>query len=189
MRDFYKDLIDSNNLSESKEILDLYEKKFHSKIKNRIKITDRSSQKKGYDIELHLEDGRILTIEEKFRPDSKKFYPDLLVEIKHTNGDTRMGWLYKSNAEILAYFQRKPDDSAFNLTLWKLKEISEWTKSNNFLSLLDLGYIKEIISHSNINKNQWTTINYAIPFNILKKTNLNYKANKINYLPLEFFKS
>jgi hypothetical protein len=188
MRNFNDDLKDSDKFSDSLEIIQLYEKKFRSKIKEKEKITDRKSQKKGYDTKIIFDDGLIVTIEEKFRPDPNKFYPDLLIEIEHTNGSHRIGWLYKSNAEILAYFQRRPDDSCFNLTLWKLKEIAEWTKSNEFITLLNDRKIKEINSESEDDYgHHWKTKNYAIPFSILRTKSFNYHVNKSNFLPIEFF--
>jgi len=187
MNDFDVNWIESDKLSDSKEIQELYEKKLGSKIIQRIKIKDRKQQRAGYDIELHLEDGRILTIEEKFR---KSFYPDILLEIKHINGNNKIGWLYKSEAEILAYFQ--PYKKGYNLTLWKLKDFALWSRSDQFLRLLEGKAIKEIWSKTVRSGETWRTQNYAVSFRILRNCsfeyrNTEYEKNK-NNLPLDFFK-
>jgi len=185
---FESNLKNSNEKSDTKKIKEIYEKKLNSKIKKRKKITNRKSQKKGYDIELQLGDGRILTIEEKIR---EEFYPDLLLEIKSVfNGKTKLGWLYKSEAEILAYFQ--PYKQGYNLTLWKLKELAKWTKSEQFINLVRYGMVKKIWSPSNNNAGaKWWTQNYAVSFRILRNKDFSYR-NKIyektrKNLPVEFF--
>jgi len=184
--DFDVDYKWSEKISESIEIEELYEKKLNSKIIQRIKITNRKQQKAGYDIELILFDGRRLTIEEKIR---SKFFPDLLLEIKHENGKKKIGWLYKSEAEVLSYIQ--PTDKEYILTLWKLKDLAQWSKTKEFFQLINDEKIKEIWSSSIRNNREWRTENYAIPFHILKDKNFEYKnkdfeKNKSN-LPLEFF--
>lgn len=187
MNDFDINWIESNKLSGSKEIQELYEKKLGSDIIQRIKIENRTQQKTGYDIELHLADGRILTIEEKFR---KSFYPDILLEIKHINGNNKIGWLYTSEAEILAYFQHYK--KGYNLTLWKLKELALWSRSDQFFRLLDGKVIKEIWSNTVRSGEKWRTKNYTVSFRILRNKpfcyrNKEYEKNK-NTLPLDFFK-
>ena len=185
-RDFYTDLNESNKKSDSKEVFEVYEKKLQSKISDRIKITNRKQQKKGYDLELYLDDGRILTIEEKIRD---TFFPDILLEVKHENSFTKVGWLYTSEAEILAYFQPKGD--SYYLSLWKLKELAIWSKSNEFLVLLNEGTIKERWSQSKKGDKQWRTQNYVVPFHILKDKGFEYRNKKYeknkSILPLEFF--
>lgn len=185
MREFYKDMINSREISRYDEIKQLYEYKLNSKIIERIEIKNRKQQKAGYDIELHLDD-RILTIEEKFR---LQFFPDILLEIKHINGFTDVGWLYHSEAEVLAYFQLKEND--WTLSLYNLKKLAEWTKTNDYLELLNSGIIKEIWSSSHKNNTEWLTMNHAIPFHILRKYNFNYRNKKYEkdkkILPLDFY--
>lgn len=182
--DFWDDMINSNNISDSSEIKKIYEQKLDSKIVKRIGIKNKVQQKAGYDIELYLEDGRILTIEEKIR---NEFYPDLLLEIQHTNGISKHGWLYKSQAEILSYIQ--PYKQGYHLTLWKLKELAEWTKSEQFLFLLNSDAIKEIWSKTNCSGVKWCTKNYAVSFRILRNLPFRYKKNSFdkNGMPIEFW--
>jgi len=187
MNDFDSNWVESDKLSDSKEIQELYEKKLGSKIIKRIKIKDREQQKAGFDIILYLKDGRILTIEEKFR---KTFYPDILLEIKHVNGNNKIGWLYTSAAEILAYFQ--PYKKGYNLTLWKLKDFTIWSRSDQFLHLVKEEVIKEVWSKTVRSGKKWRTQNYAVSFRILRNKsfsyiNSEYEKNK-NNLPLDFFK-
>lgn len=183
---FLNDLSESNRLSDSEEIKKLYEIKLKSKIIKRIKIEDRKQQKKGYDIILELDDGKILTIEEKFR---KTFYPDILLEIRHTNGANKIGWLYLSEAEILAYFQLIKKD--YSLTLWKLKDLAYWSKTKNFFELVNEEKIKEHWSSSHKNNNSWRTMNYSVPFYILKDKKFEYRHKEYekikNILPLDFY--
>ncbi|GAI22803.1 unnamed protein product, partial [marine sediment metagenome] len=162
-RDFYKDLRNSNKISDSTELFELYEKKLQSKIIEREKVTNRKQQKKGYDLKLSLFDGRILTIEEKIRD---TFYPDLLLEVKHENDFARIGWLYTSEAEILSYIQ--PTDRGLYLSLWKLKELAIWSKTEDFLLLVDKEIIREKWSRSKKDRKMWSTQNYAVPFHILR---------------------
>jgi len=184
-RDFNDDLKKSQKASRSIEIEEIYEKKLQSKIKKRTEIKDKSQQNAGYDIELHLEDGRLLTIEEKFR---WTFYPDLLLEIKHENDNNKIGWLYTSEAEILAYFQMK---DSFILTLLKLKELAQWSRSVEFLKLLTEGVIKEKSSETKRGEHHWRTKNYVVPFHILRNKNFEYRNKKYEKtrkdLPLEFY--
>jgi len=183
-RDFDDDYKLSEEYSESKEVKEIYGKKLKSKIIKRTKIIDRIQQKSGYDIVLELNDGRVLTIEEKFR---RMFYPDILLEIRHDYEDNskKTGWLYKSEAEILAYFQLKND--ILMLTLWKLKELSNWSKTKEFIELVNEEIIKERWSKSKRNGVRWKTKNYAIPFYILRNKGFEYKKNDGNTLPLEIF--
>jgi len=174
--DFWDAAIRSKKISDSPEIKRLYEKKLKSKIINRIKITDRIQQKAGYDLELHLEDGRILT------------NPDLLLEIQHVNGISKLGWLYKSQAEILSYIQ--PYKNGFHLTLWKLKDLKDWTKTDQFLLLLNSDVVKEIWSNTKYNSVYWRTKNYCVSFRILRNLPFNYVSNDNNEnLPLDFYKA
>ena len=187
-RDFKKDLDESNRLSDSEEIKKTYEKKLNAKIINRRKVTDIKQQKKGYDVVLDLDDGKILTIEEKYR---FVFFPDLLLEIKHINDNNKLGWLYHSEAEILAYFQPNQKDGYY-LTLWKLKDLAQWSKTEEFIELLNRGTIKEHWSSSHRGNNSWKTMNYSIPFYILKDKNFEYMPNKEyeknkKTLPLDFY--
>ena len=190
VNNFENNLDNSNKLSNTKKIKELYEKKLNSKIIKRIEITNKKSQKKGYDLEIHLADGRILTIEEKFR---NIFYPDLLLEIKSIfNGESKLGWLYKSEAEILAYFQ--PYKQGYNLTLWKLKELAKWTKSEQFINLVKCGVVIEKWSPSNNNTgDEWWTQNYAVSFRILRNKDFSYRNKTYEKtkkdLPIEFFES
>lgn len=183
-REYNEDYKRSEEYSKSKEVKELYEKKLKSKIIKRTKIINRIQQKSGYDIVLELDDGRVLTIEEKFR---ETFYPDILLELRHVYEDNskKTGWLYKSEAEILSYFQRK--DGVFILTLWKLKELSNWSKTKEFLELLDEGTIKERWSKSKRNGVFWNTKNYAVPFYVLRNKGFEYIKNSGNELPLEFY--
>lgn len=182
VNDFWDNMIESNELSDSEQIKKIYEKKLESKIDKRIKIKDKKQQKAGYDVELHLSDGRILTVEEKIR---KQFHPDLLLEIKHYNGYKKPGWLFHSNAEILAYFQ--PYKHSFHLTLWKLKELAEWVQSKQFTFLLNSGSIKEIWSKTNCNGNRWRTKNYAVSFRILRNLSFVYKKNECDTIPIDLW--
>ena len=181
MNDFWVDYIKSREVSRSEELKNCYEKKLCSKIAKRIEIDKKNQQKAGYDIELHLEDGRILTIEEKIR---FKFYPDLLVEIKHYNGNEKPGWLFKSQAEILSYVQ--PYKKGYHITLWKLKDIAEWVRSEQFYRLYNAGVIIEKWGSTNFNGNKYRTKNYAISFRILRNLPFEYKKNDEN-LPIEMW--
>ena len=182
-RSFKDDYEYSEKNSNSVEVKQLYEKKLNAKIIEREKIVDKKQQKSGYDVILKLDDGRVLTIEEKFR---QTFYPDILLEINHIFGKKKkIGWLYKTQSEILAYFQHK--NNGLMLTLWKLKELARWSKSKEFLELLNEETIKEKWSSTKEGDVFWKTKNYGVPFYVLKNKGFEYKKNNGNELPLEFY--
>ena len=188
---FWDDNIWAEKVLDSKEAKELRERRLNAKILKREKYKDMRSQRKGYDTFLDLDDGRHLTFEEKVRRD---FYPDLLLEIKSISlddGSIRLGWLTKSEAEVLAYFQPKNGKPAGYLTLWKLKDLAHWSKTNEFIDLVNKGIIKEVWSRSLKDGRKWKTMSYAVPFHVLNKKdfsfiNDDYEKNR-DIIPLDFW--
>lgn len=185
-RDFDTDWAWSETFLVSPLVISLYERKLGSKI-IRIPVNRRESQVKGYDAILHMEDGRILTVEEKVR---SRFYSDLLVETMNVFEDGRIekGWLFKTQAEVLSYFQKKTCEDDWNLTLWNPKQLAIWVNGQEFLSMVNNNVVKKIKSNSHRGNTRWHTVNYAIPFHITKtKKEIHYHQNRPKEMPLEFY--
>jgi len=172
-REFNGNRILETRISRSKEIQETYEKGLFAKIILRVEF-GKDEQHKG-DIKLYFSRRRkkfLEIFEEKFRPFNKRFYQDVELEIKHINikgchYPSWPGWLYTSDAKVLAYFQQKADSSWF-LTFWKLQEIKQWSKTDEFSDLRQKDIIKEPRwARSKKGTRKWKTQNYAVPYYIL----------------------
>lgn len=192
VRDFKTDLDWSLKMSRSATIRRTYGKVCGSKVKKRAEEKEFEVQKRGYDVILTLEDGRKLTVEEKFLSYYRPTVVAEYVKIPEARGKSpEIGWLYKSEAEILAYFQKLK--RGWDLTMWKLKDLAKWTRTEAFEKLVEQKKVWFTEQFSKIERPhqptvKWSTVSYIIPVTFLRDQKLEYidpEYEKIrNMLPI-----
>ena len=96
---FYKDL----EYSQDKRFDRAYENIFKN-VKHIEAVEDIKFQSKGVDKLIKLHNGKVVTIEEKLR---RSHWGDICLELKSNVEKGTLGWLYKIEADFLAYMTPK----------------------------------------------------------------------------------
>lgn len=176
-------LIKGNTIMNLPEVQEEYMRKLGNRIVRTEILTDKKSQRLGYDRIDWLDDGRILTTE--WKTDSWAL-PSILLEIKHVfeDGHVKDGWLYTTNAQVLVYVQ-KTRSGRYGIGLWNAKKIADWTRTEDYNILCQIGKIVEKPVW-NIN-GHYITINHSVFYGLIKKLNFGYAKNKRDVLPLEVY--
>lgn len=85
-----------------------FDKFYHSIWKNQISLieymdfkTHKQEQLKGIDKKIILNNGKVITIDEKCR---RKDYGDIFIELRSNTKTNKPGWLYYSTCDYIMYF-------------------------------------------------------------------------------------
>lgn len=102
MNNFKADLEYSTDIRKNEDFNKFYYATFQVKLIELVEYQkSKEEQFKGIDKKLHLQNGKVITVEEKCR---RKDYGDILLELISNDRTNRKGWIYTCQSEYLTYF-------------------------------------------------------------------------------------
>lgn len=117
---------------------------------------DMAKQRRGIDVELDIDDGSVVYIDEKYR---RKYYGDILVEVRHEhiNGHCTPGWITKGLDIDHVSYGIKPERTCYFLPYANLRHCWQLNGEN---------WLRKYGERRSDN-GQYVTVNCPIPTEIL----------------------